>query len=245
MINQEKIGKFIGTKRKQVGITQKELAEKLGISDKAVSKWETGRGMPDNSILLELCTILGISVNELLSGEELSNDNYLGKAEENMIGLIQKNEEQKRNSKWVALGSTIGFLTLIVGIFLVLIVSVGGNVMMFVDLPSLTLLLGVVTLVLGISGNIRYLFKGISLAFSNKEYDEQELRVSRKAVNLALVVNILAAGFICMTQLLIVFAQLYESEVLLPNVAVCMLPAVYALLLDLILLPIKGMLDRK
>ena len=70
-MNQEKIGKFIAKCRKDKNLTQGELADKLNISNKTISKWETGRGMPDASIMLELCEYLGITVNELLSGEKL------------------------------------------------------------------------------------------------------------------------------------------------------------------------------
>ena len=68
-MNQTEIGKFIARCRKEKGLTQTQLAEKLSITDRAVSKWETGRSMPDSSIMLKLCEILGVTVNELLSGE--------------------------------------------------------------------------------------------------------------------------------------------------------------------------------
>ena len=70
-MDQIKIGKFIASCRKEEGMTQAELAEKLGISDRAVSKWETGKSMPDSGIMLELCGFLKINVNELLSGERI------------------------------------------------------------------------------------------------------------------------------------------------------------------------------
>ena len=80
-MNQIKIGKFISSKRKEVGLTQMQLAEKLNITDRAVSKWETGRSLPDASIMLELCSILKITVNDLLSGEVVDMDNYKEKSE--------------------------------------------------------------------------------------------------------------------------------------------------------------------
>lgn len=91
-MDQIKTGKFIAEMRKEQHLTQKQLAEKIGISDKAVSKWECGKSMPDNAILLNLCEVLNINVNELLSGERLSKDDYHGKAEENMVNLIKKNQ---------------------------------------------------------------------------------------------------------------------------------------------------------
>jgi len=81
-MDQVKIGKFIASCRKEQGMTQAVLADKLGISDRAVSKWETGKSMPDSSIMLELCGYLQINVNELLSGERISMENYDKKAEE-------------------------------------------------------------------------------------------------------------------------------------------------------------------
>ena len=80
-MDQEKIGKFIAERRKQMQLTQKQLADKIGISDKTVSKWECGRGLPEVAFMLPLCSSLNINVNELLSGEKLSNESYHEKAE--------------------------------------------------------------------------------------------------------------------------------------------------------------------
>jgi len=98
-MNQEKIGKFIAQCRKGKQMTQAQLAEKLNVTDKAISKWETGKGMPDSSIMLELCDLLGISVNELLSGEVLSMENYKVKAEENLIELQEKRSKAEKGFK--------------------------------------------------------------------------------------------------------------------------------------------------
>lgn len=93
-MDQVKIGKFIAQCRKKKNITQVELAEKLNITDRAISKWETGKGMPDSSIMLDLCNELGINVNELLSGEVIKMENYDKKADENFIKL----QKEKENS---------------------------------------------------------------------------------------------------------------------------------------------------
>ena len=84
-MNQEKIGRFIASCRKEQGLTQARLAERLGITDRAVSKWENGKSLPDASIMLELCDLLKITVNELLSGERLDMDDYRKMAEENIV----------------------------------------------------------------------------------------------------------------------------------------------------------------
>ena len=86
-MNQIKIGKFIAECRKKNNLTQMQLAEKLNITDRAISKWENGKGVPDSSIMLDLCNELKISVNELLSGEMIEMKNYNKKAEENLLKL--------------------------------------------------------------------------------------------------------------------------------------------------------------
>ncbi|MBQ8907352.1 MAG: helix-turn-helix transcriptional regulator [Clostridia bacterium] len=92
-MDQIKIGKFIAERRKGVGLTQMQLAEELNITDRAVSKWETGRALPDSSIMLELCEILHITVNDLLCGEVITMDNYSKELETNLIEMIQEKEE--------------------------------------------------------------------------------------------------------------------------------------------------------
>lgn len=96
-MNQEKIGKFIAECRKEQNYTQAVLAEKLGITDRAISKWENGKSMPDASIMLELCDLLKISVNELLTGEHIAMDNYKEKAEENLIELQDKKDKAQKS----------------------------------------------------------------------------------------------------------------------------------------------------
>ena len=91
-----KIGKFIADTRKKKNLTQIQLAERLNITDRAVSKWECGRSMPDSSIMLELCEVLEISVNELLTGEELEMEDYNKQTELNMIELVKQKEESDK-----------------------------------------------------------------------------------------------------------------------------------------------------
>lgn len=87
-MNQEKIGKFILECRKEKKLTQAELAEKLGVTDKSISNWENGRNMPDLSLFKPLCELLDISINDLISGERVSKDKYQEKLEENIISTI-------------------------------------------------------------------------------------------------------------------------------------------------------------
>ena len=95
-MKQIKIGKFIAECRKNSNLTQMQLAEKLNITDRAISKWENGKAMPDSSIMLDLCKELKISVNELLSGEMIDMKNYNKIAEENLFKLNESNEKKKK-----------------------------------------------------------------------------------------------------------------------------------------------------
>ena len=140
-MDQVKIGRFIAERRKAEGFTQAALAEKLNITDRAVSKWETGKSMPDTSLMLELCGLLGISVNELLSGERLDMDNYKKMAEENLMRLRAQEEEANRkllSMEWViGVGSTlIFFLGIFAGSYAVVdtlwrILLIGGSTLIF------------------------------------------------------------------------------------------------------------------
>ena len=118
-MNQIKIGKFIAECRKRQGLTQIQLAEKLNITDKAVSKWERGMAMPDSSIMLELCDILDITVNELLSGEKISMENNDRKNEQLLVDMSKELEKKNKiiwSSMWIIMGVSI--TALIAGIFL-------------------------------------------------------------------------------------------------------------------------------
>ena len=95
-MNQEKVGKFIAKLRKEKNMTQQELANKLNITDRAVSHWENGRSMPDAGIMLELCKILNVNVNELLSAKKISQETYSERAEENLLEMKREIESQNR-----------------------------------------------------------------------------------------------------------------------------------------------------
>ncbi|MCI8445837.1 MAG: helix-turn-helix transcriptional regulator, partial [Bacilli bacterium] len=98
-MNQERIGKYIAKLRKGKKITQEELAEKLGVSSKSISRWETGRNMPDLSLITPLCKELGTTINELLSGEKLNEKEYQEKLEENIIKTIDFTDKKLRKTR--------------------------------------------------------------------------------------------------------------------------------------------------
>ena len=116
-MDQIKIGKFISECRKKENLTQAQLAEKLNITDRAVSKWENGKAMPDSSIMLELCNILGISVNELLRGEEINMENNNKQNEELLLSLA-KELEQKNKTIWKSMWAimTVSIIALLAGL---------------------------------------------------------------------------------------------------------------------------------
>lgn len=94
-MNQEKIGKFISLSRKNKCLTQEQLAEKLGVSINAVSKWERGLNLPDVSLMKELCDILNITLNELFEGKKLTNEEIISKSEKNIISLMMTLKQLK------------------------------------------------------------------------------------------------------------------------------------------------------
>ena len=111
-MEQIKIGRFIAERRKQCGLTQLQLAERLNITDRAVSKWETGRSMPDVSIIPELCDVLGITVNDLFSGEVITVDHYNEQSEKNLLELAKQKEESDR--RMLAMEIVIGALSVFI-----------------------------------------------------------------------------------------------------------------------------------
>ena len=118
-MNQIKIGKFIAECRKKANLTQLQLSEKLGITDKAISKWERGIAMPDTSIMLELCDFLCISVNELLNGERISMENSNKKNEQLLLDMAKELETKNKiiwSSMWAIM--IVSMTALIAGIFI-------------------------------------------------------------------------------------------------------------------------------
>ena len=118
-MDQIKIGRFIADCRKKANLTQMQLAEKLSITDKAVSKWERGIAMPDSSVMLELCDILGINVNELLSGEKISMENSNQKNEQLMLDMAIE-IERKNKTIWTSMWAImiVSMTALFAGIFI-------------------------------------------------------------------------------------------------------------------------------
>lgn len=144
-MDQVKIGRFIAEERKNKHYTQKNLAEILGISDKTVSKWECGNGFPEVSLLLPLCNELGITVNELLSGERLEETDYKKKAEENMMNLVKEAQESRKK---IMLSVMVAVMVLVSAIPLFV---VSGAVEMELWLRLTLIGIGLCVMVMGIA----------------------------------------------------------------------------------------------
>lgn len=140
-----KTGRFIAEERKRKGYTQRRLAELLDISDKTVSKWETGKGFPEVSLLLPLCGELGVSVNELLTGERIPTEDYQRRAEENMVDLVREAQE---NKKKIILSALVAGMALL-GATPLFIIS--GALEMEVWLRWVLIGIGIVILAMGIA----------------------------------------------------------------------------------------------
>ena len=148
-MDQNKTGKFIAQTRRAQNLTQRQLADQLSISDKTVSKWECGKGLPEVSLMLPLCEILQITVNDLLSGEKVAEGEYQKKAEENMMNLIRENAENKER---MTLSMICGGITVIAVCALVMLAS-------YLELPVavriLLLVSAVLTAIAGIGAAAR------------------------------------------------------------------------------------------
>ena len=149
-MNQIKIGKFIAECRKKNNLTQMQLAEKLNITDRAISKWENGKSMPDSGIMLDLCDELKISVNELLSGEMIDMNNYNEKAEQNLLEMKKQKEESDK--EMLKLEMIIGYMSSITFIVFIFVAS-------FIEMASiirvLLIVLGSIIFAIGVANAVK------------------------------------------------------------------------------------------
>ena len=142
-MDQVKTGQFIKTMRKEKNFTQREIAERLNISEKTVSKWETGNGLPEVSLMLPLCELLEISVNELLSGERLDEKRYFEKAEQNIMSLIEEKAEAKKK---LVISLITAVITSLAGLTIILVAGL-------LEMETwLRIVLGVISAVIIVTG---------------------------------------------------------------------------------------------
>ncbi|MDE6025215.1 MAG: helix-turn-helix domain-containing protein [Lachnospiraceae bacterium] len=245
MMDQVKIGKFIAEMRKEQNLTQKQLADRLEISDRTISKWECGKGMPDVGLMIPLCEEIKINVNELLSGKRLSEDHYPKRAEENMIRLIEENGDKKKRELVYVL--TYGLAIIMVAALLVASLYMQGfSIIYYMDLPSFLFITIMLILFLGAAGLLKDFFYAFVLAFKDKQYNkEHAYERAEQAMDLAIKVSILDGVLIFFFYLIFVMRDLGTPDKIGPNIAVAMLSILYGIFFATILLPIRARIRSK
>ena len=241
-MDQEKIGVFISTLRKEHGMTQQQLADAIGVSNKTISKWECGKGMPELALIVPLCHILQISINEFLSGEHLLENGYTEKAEVNMINLLQETENSKKKSR----SSLLAFgITVIIFLFVVLysvITNMGiGMNMLFVDMPTLLSMFLVTALfLLGTNLGLPF-FDSSRIIFGKKQ-----LFQAKSAIKLAKI-TFLGMGFLESCISFMAIQPMGEGTLLFTGLSISISIALngilYGLIGFLLLLPIQVRLE--
>lgn len=246
MLDQEKTGRFMAEMRRQQNLTQRQLAEQVGVSDKTVSKWETGRSMPDNAILLDVCLLLNISVNELLSGEKITEENYVGKSEETMMELVKETEYHKRKGNWTIFGTIFSFLLLVLACAFA-ILSAGGvkSLSWFIDLPSIIIPLGITFFVLIASESLWDFGQAFVIVYGNHEYNEYQLKNAWCAMKTVLYTIPPAGIFSFLVGIVSFIGHLSDPTLLGPNLAVAVLSLFYCSILEILLIPTAVRLYRK
>ncbi|MCR5358080.1 MAG: helix-turn-helix domain-containing protein [Lachnospiraceae bacterium] len=209
-MDQKIVGAFLQSLRKEKGLTQKELADRICVSDKTISKWENGNSMPDTSMLVDLCRELDISINELLSAERIPPEEYTEKAEVTIMNLMKENQENKKSDK---IRYIIGTVFLMITIALTGI-GIGTNIAWYIDIPSF-LLLACGCAAVSLLSNIH---PGRSAVIS----------VLRKSV-------IPIGTLIASVSLIAMIHRTDAPEKIGPNIAVSLLAVVYALIAYFIL----------
>ena len=222
------------------------LADQVGLTDKAVSKWERGKSVPDSTMIADLCRILHISVNEFLSGEDIQKESYPDKAEENMKVLMKEHNFQKKNSKLIIVSMAIGFILTLIGVVSTFMNTQGFYLITyFIDMPSLLFLFGVDLIILVLSGAVIDFFRSFAICFGKENVKEKQIAKSIRAVKLVLILNVLAGVFIFVGQLILTMPQALESGTMPQVVSILIITVWYSIFLDLLLLPVLFRLQNK
>lgn len=222
-MDQKSIGLFIAEVRKEKNLTQKELANQVGVSDKTISKWECGRSIPDIAFLDSLCSALDITMNELLSGKCLSETEYLGKAEDNIMALMKDSKSMKVK----AVGQCILGIALAVATFLITICYgeaglCGYMIIYYLDFPTLVLML---------------LFNVAGVLISGRTSREEILKVLEK-------IAIPIGALITLITFVVLMHQLEDVSTIGPNLVVCILALIYAVLEYLAVVLVRKRIER-
>lgn len=250
-MDQIKIGKFIAEMRKEQNLTQIDLADQLGISNKTISKWECGNGMPDYAVMETLCDVLKINVNELLSGERLPSQDYNKKAEENMMSLMQENSENYKRDKREMILVLLGImaLLLLVGFVMVMFGGVAaiGN---FIDVPTFACTIAISILVLAVAGMLKDFGRAFQIAIKRDDsVSKHQIQKSLLAIKTA-ICGVNVGGALSFVIGLVISLKAWsgidnEPEALPIWIAVACIGIVYGLVATLILIPVYMRLKGK
>ncbi len=241
-MDQAKSGRFIAEKRKEKGMTQKELARQLGIGDKAVSKWECGRGMPDHSIMLPLCELLGINVNELLMGESLSENDYNESSEDIIVTLMGEKESLKKKHKWKLLSCVMAVAFTAALLLLVdMPVQMRNNWTYYFDPLTVAMDPILVLVMLLATGDVKSFVRSF-LFIRKKNVERSQLFSSLHAVKLAIVSFLLGGAVFTVFDTIYILGTMSEPA---KGLAVTLLTTLYGMLYALFLLPVKYKLESK
>ncbi len=246
----KKNGRFLSEIRKEEGLTQKQLAEQIGVSDKTISKWECGHGFPDVSMMMPLCQTLHISINELVSGERISANEYLEKAEVNMMNLIQDKENQRKSIIREIISGIVWLAGIAVFVVLMLCVVENGfvanNLTYYLDLVGIMEVVFVMLFALGFAGRLKDFRNGFAYLFHGAENSEQ-LTNSIAAVALA-EKSLILGGTFCTVFYGIYIMQVGDAfndlNILAGNIGVTLLTLLYGVLGAVILAAVKSRLEK-
>lgn len=251
-MNQEKIGAFITDMRKSQGMSQKQLADMVGVTDKSVSKWECGKSLPEISKMEPLCEALHININELLSGERLSEAVYLQKAEENMLNLIHESEIKVNQTNSVSVIMMIVLSVLFMAFIMQRTFLFDGTVgwAAWIDMPTIITMIVVTVLYLIGTKTMRAFRRAFVIIGSKKSYTYTEIHASATAIKMfqtswfitGMLMSIV--GYVSMAiSAAADYAEPYKFVLAALNFAVASLGIVYGLIGYLILMPIKTKLE--
>lgn len=249
-MNQEKIGEFIADMRKKQGMSQKQLADEVGVTDKSVSKWETGKSLPEISKMESLCEVLHININELLSGERLPEAAYSKKAEENMLSLIHESETKANQT------NIVGVIAMLVLSFVPIVFSIlyghtdyfdgSVNLAVWLDPPAVTAMAAITLLYLIGTKSVKSFGRAFAIVIGKAVYTDTEIRVSQiavKMVQISWLVSGILVSILGYVSTAIDISTIYDSQdryaMIALNFALASLGIIYGLIGYLLLIPIK------
>lgn len=242
-MEQAKSGKFIAEKRKEKGMTQKELAKQLGVGDKAISKWECGRGMPDHSFMVPLCDLLGITVNELLIGETVPENDYNESSKDIVLTLMKEKEALKRKSRTNLFSCAMAIVSAAI-LFSLMSLPVPLRHKWVYFWNPLTLIMDpvLVLIMLLATGHAKHFFQVFRI-IRKKDADRNQLFPPLQAVKLAIASFLLGGGLLTVFDMIFVLGTMTDEPE--KGIAVSLLTTLYGMLSALILLPFKYRLESK